>query len=492
VEYFCHFHPTSPARWRCSKCQRYYDHACTATSQSNAVNSGTTPCPACNAPLLLLANESSQDTSPALFSGQLVSSPVLLMICSLVLVAAISSFASLPPSVLLALNQAAVLFICFHYGRQLAFAKVFSSGRRHSKNRHKSLRPAIDADTADLRSSLQCAFGFGLLYLLPVVIFYQVHWLAGLLLIFGASLLTPYLLIFTLHQFDEQRNIELKKLFSALDPFKLSLLLQSLILYIGSILISDFGFQHSPLWVALMLSSALACLALLMLFHSHAQAYQLLMQKLNAPAITPEKAVNPLFSGQNQTEKTPLSSNEIDLALKMGQYPKAVALLEQALKRNTQSVLRRQQLYLLLSELNDIEKLSRYAEIFLNWMLERGKIREASQFLYRIRKQDPAFRIHNIELMTELAKQFTRQKKYALVLWLAEGSDKRFKPSEALASLHLSASQVLITHFQDLAKAEDYLLFVGKQCAEFPSAEAAKALLIHVQNTQLREQKLRE
>lgn len=492
MEYFCHFHPTSPARWRCSKCHRYYDHACTANPQSNEVKSGTTPCPVCSAPLLLLANESSQDTNPVLFSRQLLSSPTLLLLCSLVLLAAVSSFVTLQPSLLLALNQAAVFFICFHYGRQLAFAKVFSTGRRHSKHRHKPSRRTIDTDTPELRSSLQCSFGFGILYLVPVFIFYQLHWFAGLLMMLCASLLAPYLLIFVLHQFDEQHHIELKKIFSALSPFKLALWLQTLMLYAGSVLISDLGFQYSPLRAALMLSSTLASLSLLLLFHSHVQAYHLLMQKLDAPSVAKDKTAKARFSGANQTEKTPLSSNEIDLALKMGQYTKAVTLLEQALKRNTHSVLRRQQLYLLLTELNDIEKLSRYAEIFLNWMLERGKTREASQFLYRIRKQDPAFLIHNIELMNDLAKQFTRQKKYALVLWLTEGSDKRFKPSEALASLHLSASQVLVTHFQDLSKAEEYLLFVIKHCAEFPSAEAAKALLLHLQNNQLREQKLRE
>ena len=488
MEYFCHFHPISPARWRCSKCHRYYDHACASASRSNQQRSGAAPCPVCKAPLLKLASEASLSTQPSIVSWYLISSPVILLLCSLVLLAAISSYTNLQASLLFFLNQAAVFFICFHYGRQLTFAKVISSVRGSRKSR----RGSIDTDIPGFRSSLQAAFGFGLVYLLPVFIFYQLHWFTGLALMISSGLLIPYLLIFLFHQFDTQNSIELKKLFSALRPFKLSLFMQSLALYLGSVVLSDLAFQQSPLMAALMLSSALACLALLMVLHLHSQVYQLLLLKQEMPTVAEEKPVKARFSGASHDEQTAPSSHEIELALKMGQYQKAVTLLEQVLKRNTQSVLRRQQLYLLLSELNDLEKLSRYAEIFLGWMLERGKTREASQFLYRIRKNDPTFVLHNIELMNELAKQFARQKKYALVLWLAEASEKRFKPSEALASLHLSASQVLATHFQDLTKAEEHLLFVIRYCAEFPSAEAAKALLIHLQNNQVREQKLRE
>ena len=488
MEYFCHFHPISPARWRCSKCHRYYDHACASASRSNQQRSGAAPCPVCKAPLLKLASEASLSTQPSIVSWYLISSPMILLLCSLVLLAAISSYTNLQASLLFFLNQAAVFFICFHYGRQLTFAKVISSVRGSRKSR----RGSIDTDIPGFRSSLQAAFGFGLVYLLPVFIFYQLHWFTGLALMISSGLLMPYLLIFLFHQFDTQNSIELKKLFSALRPFKLSLFMQSLALYLGSVVLSDLAFQQSPLMAALMLSSALVCLALLMVLHLHSQVYQLLLLKQEMPTLAEEQPVKARFSGASHAEQTAPSSHEIELALKMGQYQKAVTLLEQVLKRNTQSVLRRQQLYLLLSELNDLEKLSRYAEIFLGWMLERGKTREASQFLYRIRKNDPTFVLHNIELMNELAKQFARQKKYALVLWLAEASEKRFKPSEALASLHLSASQVLATHFQDLTKAEEHLLFVIRYCAEFPSAEAAKALLIHLQNNQVREQKLRE
>ena len=124
-------------------------------------------------------------------------------------------------------------------------------------------------------------------------------------------------------------------------------------------------------------------------------------------------------------------------------------------------------------------------------MLERNKIKDASQFIYQLRKNDPAFVLHDLSLISQLAKKLFRAKKYTLVLWLAEDGKTRFKPCEELANLYLTATQALITHFKDLKKAEEYLLFILKSCSEYPSAEAAKALLIHLQNNQKKKQDLR-
>ena len=167
-------------------------------------------------------------------------------------------------------------------------------------------------------------------------------------------------------------------------------------------------------------------------------------------------------------------------------------MLEEALKRNGNSSLRRQQFFLLLCELKDYEKLSRYAGLFLHWMIERNKIKDASQLIYQLRKNNPAFLLHDLELINTLAKHFFRTKKYALVLWLAEDAKTRFQPCENLAGLYLSAAQTMITHFKDLEKGEEFLLFILKSCSEYPSAEAAKALLFHLQHNQKKQQDLRD
>lgn len=317
-----------------------------------------------------------------------------------------------------------------------------------------------------------------------------------------AVCLVPYMLFFMLHQLDAQRRLDSKKVFAFLNTHKSRLILLSLILYFACLIITDFAYIHTTSSIALILGSATVTLSLLVLFYQHALKYSNLIREIDILP-TEGKSSTSRMHESNQglpanrpldkaANKHPQLSTEIELALKTGHYADAVSLLEHALKQNPQSVLRRQQLYLLLSELNDLEKLSRHAELFLNWMLDRGKIREASQFLYRLRKHDPAFILHNMPLKAELAKQFTRQKKYALVLWLAESCRKHLSPGEELAAIYLSASQVLITHYQDLTKAQEYLLFTIKHCAASESAAAAKALLTHLQNMQSRDQQLRE
>lgn len=311
-----------------------------------------------------------------------------------------------------------------------------------------------------------------------------------MVLICIGALLLLMLMILISHASSSDGTINLKETFKALKHFKSALILQSLSLYWGGFVLSDFAFQYSTLTVSLMISSGAASLILLFLFNSHARIYQLLAQKYSLSSTT-----ETLNYSKNSVAEHPAKiqdSVELDLALKTGQYEQAVEILETLVKRNPQSMLRRQQLYLLLAELNDLEKLAYYADAFLYWMAERNKFREASQFLYRLRKANPEFVLEDIELMAKLAKGFNQKNKYALVLWLAESCGKRFKPSESLALIFLHTSQALITHYHDLPKAEDYLLFVIKNCAQFPSAEAAKALLFHLQNNQSREQELRK
>jgi hypothetical protein len=486
VEHFCHFHPTSPARWRCSKCSRHFDHACVSTLNTGKP-ANTSQCPFCSAPLEPLTKPIKQNEQN-LYKTHMLSSPGVLLLCGSAFLAAVSTFSGLQPFLLLALNQLTVFMLCFYYGQQTVFAKLLTAASGKQQRYLKSKGPG---PIQRLRSSIKPALTFSALFLAPVYVFYQFHWIAGLLLILVAAMLAPCLMLLLLHQTDTYQQFELKKLFTELFQRGKSCFAQTLLLYCVSLVIIDFSFLFAPQTMTQPIASAVTAAALLIFLLDFTQLYiRLTAEMANLQIkVTPAQAS---LTGKDREDKQPQLSGQIELALKTGNYAQAVSLLESALKQNRHSVLRRQQLYLLLTELNDNDKLSRYAELFLHWMLERGKTSEASQLLYRLRKHDPTFQLHDIELMNELARLFTRQKKYALVLWLAEGSHKRFKPSEALAALYMSASQVLITHFQDLTKAEEYLLFVIRQCSGASTAEAAKALLIHLKNTQAREQQLRE
>ena len=434
----------------------------------------------------------------SLLSSFLLTSPFILVICSTTLVAAISAFAPVPSSLLILLNQLVIFLISFYYGRQILFSKVITRETRHNSQRPLRTRRIKNSSLSDLQGSLKTAIPFAIGYLFPVYVFYQIHWFGGLIMMLASTCLIPYLLFIMLHHQNVQYQLETQKVITFLNAYRGRLILLNATLYFSCLLITDFAFIHGTRSLALIIGSAVVTLSLVILFYQHASFYLNLIREIDPSTAAPPKDKNlERQSRQGSLSSAPANnhpqlSTEIELALKTGQYDHAVSLLEHALEQTPHSILRRQQLYLLLSELNDLKKLSRHAEVFLSWMLDRGKIREASQFLYRLRKHDPTFVLHNLTLMAELARQFTRQKKYALVLWLAESCQKHALPGEDLAAIFLCASQVLVTHYQDLSKAEEYLLFIIKHCNACESAAAAKALLIHLQNNQSREQQLRE
>ncbi len=491
MDHFCHFHPNSPARWQCSGCHRLFDHACTAIVNQHPARSLHADCPLCGCAMSLLDSQASMESEPVLLRHYLFTGPISLLVTAVTLLAAASVLTKLPLPLLYLLNQAAVFFTCFHYGRLLTFSKAYSDNRAASIRKRNQPRSKNASGQPTLKTSLQAGVALGTLFSIPAFVFYQTYWFTGILLMLIISALVPYLLLTIIHQYSAHDSFSLKKLFATLAHKKYLLSWQTLMMFFGALIITDFTHQLASPPIALIVSSAVSSVFFLILLQRHVQVYQQLSQKL---ASAPKKSdtSEARYAGPNSDTQSKQSSSELELQLKSGQYSNAVALLERQIKHNPHASMAKQQLYLLLSELNDLVKLTRYSELFLSMMLERGKVREASKLLYRLRKHDPAYRLHNIDLISELAKQFARANKHALVVWLAEGCNQRFKPSDSLASLYLSASQVLVTHFKDLAKAEEYLLFVITECSGFSSTEAAKALLIHLNNNQSRQQSLRE
>tara|TARA_R110001592_G_scaffold67059_1_gene205866 strand:- start:42366 stop:43604 length:1239 start_codon:yes stop_codon:yes gene_type:complete len=410
-----------------------------------------------------------------------------------VAIAVLSNFVNINTTLKVLLSFSAILFINLHFARNNIYElhEYRLTGRRKpfSKNKHQQ-SDNIFSPTA----SAQLTVVAGLILLLPIYCFYSLNWFIGLLLILLGGSTFPFLIIFSLHSSDNEQDISLSKLFKALKPYFLKLSLQSLSLFWLVLFVSDLLMPLMPFVITLTLSSALSALALFSILNLSTRVFMLRMHKLTQyKSIQHKKEQAPTGPGSIYNhDKIATLDTDIDLALKTGQYLKVVSMLEEALKRNGHSSLRRQQLFLLLNELKDLEKLSRYAGLFLNWMLERNKIKDASQFIYQLRKNDPAFLLHDLSLMNKLAKQFFRTKKYALVLWLAEDAKTRFQPSEDLAGLYLTAAQAMITHFHDLEKGEEYLLFILKACSEYSSAEAAKALLLHLQHNQKKQQDLRD
>lgn len=491
MSHYCHFHPISQAKWRCSKCTRFYDNACVPTANEKKQHG---LCPFCESALIYLPAEiTSSNTNfyplKELVRDCLTRTHFYVFFVSLSL-AGLSSLFDVSTTLKILLSFAAVFFINLHFARESSYHLHSNqlTGKRKSKVKNKLNNPLFSMLSPT--ASAQLALLSIILLLFPAYCFYFLNWFIGLALVIFGGISFPFLIIFSLHSSDSDQEAKFSKLFKALQPFYLKLAGQSLGFYWLALFISDVAKSLAPFTIALAISVSISTLAFFILLNICAKAFMLSLSKINRPqkAQAGPKGPTSIYSH----DKISTLDMDIDQALKIGKYPEVVILLEDALKRNGNSNLRRQQLYLLLTELQDTEKLARYAGLFLYWMLERNKIKDASKFIYQLRKNNPSFVMHDLSLMSKLAKQFIRTKKYTLVLWLAEDAKTRFKPCEELASIYLTAAQALITYFKDLKKAEEYLLFVFNTCSEYPSAEAAKVLLIHLLNTQKKKQDLRD
>lgn len=492
MNYYCHFHPSSPAKWQCNDCSRYYDNACLNSIDEKQQQAS---CPFCKNQLTYLPAEASFKKGGSELNELIITSltfdNLALLLFSIGL-ACIPSLLDIETYLKFLLSTFVVLFINLHFGRKSIYLAqhLKLTGRRTKSSRTNAKKSSLQM--LSMMASFQLTIVASILLILPVAVFYFANWFIGLILIFMAGLAFPYLMIFSFQSSENSHDLTFTKIVKELNPHTPKLALLSLCVYWLTLFLSDFAYQFDAPIITSAISGAMSMISLALLSLASAQLFIITCQKLSSKTTKSENHSAPKGPGSlySQDQISNLDT-DIDLALKTGDYLKVVSLLEEALKRNGRSNLRRQQLFLILYELRDFEKQARYAGLFLDWMLERNKVKEASQFIYQLRKHDPEFLLHDIGLMSTLAKEFLRTKKYALVLWLADAAQHRFPPSEELAAMILCAAQAFITHFQDLAKAEEYLLFIFQTCSEFPSAEAAKALLIHLQNSQKRQEELK-
>lgn len=492
MDHYCHFHPNSPAKWRCIPCNQYYDNACLPQCDEKRQLGH---CPACQKDLTFLPAE-------ALPAPRIFSAKAIFLACihpyslGLILISVgLSAWATLLTS-----HNTLILFLCLiislclplHFFRAFTYFKHLHQQTRVRKTTKRQVPAPQTVSSLSITISLQLTLVSSIILLLPVYSFYTVHWLLGLLLLILGGLCFPWLIMFSLHSHENEHSIAFSKLFKALQPFLMKLGLCSVSLLWLSLIVGELAGYFDAHVISICITSVVATLSTLIITHLSSKAFVIAEQRLILKQIKLAGRKKPTQKNTfNEPQKASHVDTEIDQALKTGQYETVVALLEASLKKHPHANLRIQQLFLLLNELHDLEKLSRYAELFLRWMVTRNRTKEASQFIYRLRKYKPDFLLHDLTLMNALAKRFLRAKKYALVLWLADDAKVRFQPSEALAFLYLAASQALVTHFKDLEKAEEYLLFILQHCSECPSAETAKALLIHLQNNQKQQHNLR-
>lgn len=173
---------------------------------------------------------------------------------------------------------------------------------------------------------------------------------------------------------------------------------------------------------------------------------------------------------------------DLDMAIKDGDYLKAIALLEESVKKNAHSDLRVQQLYKLLLEHKDMVRLERYNHLFIELLLARGQNLAAYELVEMLRKAKPEFVIYNLSVCLNLAEVFYEMKEYALVIWLAQDAHSRTEPCTDLAKLYLLAAKTLLAKSKSPKKAAFYLEFIVEHFPNSDSSEASQRLLQHLES----------
>jgi len=256
--------------------------------------------------------------------------------------------------------------------------------------------------------------------------------------------------------------------------------------FITVLIFSDFAMQHLPTVFGPTLTAALFTYVSFALF---ALIAYVLKQNNSFQADDKHKKMKP----SNKTSHNSLYDKsqiirldaDLDIALKTGEFNHAITLLDNELKRNNQSDLRRHQLYQLLSVKNDLKQLERYAHLFLQLMDSRGDIKTAAEFIERLRGHNPEFQLHDLALSLSLCEQFQKHKIYPLVLWLAKDAHTRFDPEPMLAELYLRAAKTLLSKYKNQSKAQHYLDYIQQHFPDQAIAESARILQDHIQKTQV-------
>lgn len=222
--------------------------------------------------------------------------------------------------------------------------------------------------------------------------------------------------------------------------------------------------------------ATLICAYLILALFS-ALAYVLLRHDSFSRAATQNS--NREHDDKTQVDKKQRLDADLDIAVKDGNYDKAIKILEASLK-GVRSDLRVHQLYTLLIEHKDLKNLEKRSHLFLELLLGRGQKLAAYELVELLRKGREKFLIYDIELSLQLAEVFYDMKEYKLILWLAQDLHTRFDPSPDLAKLYLLAAKTILSKSKTPEKALIYLQYVRKTFPNTDFHQHATRLIEHI------------
>jgi len=424
-------------------------------------------CPHCYQPLLFL--EKQQANTPfwqnlsRFFRFPFQLEPLLLIVLSSILGLAFLSHYALALSAALMITLALV-----HYGQKIL----------KSETSVLQKAPALSSILSSqyVKQSVSASLLFGVAILSPLLAASYLNLPLALFLSTIMLWFLPALLMVKLRQEKFDNSLHIDTILAPIISMKwtyVSLVGILATLLLSSLVIIDFSLQHLPVLAASVISAAISSYFSLVMFSLLSYVlleYKSFSKKDDSP--TKQKAVRPLHEIDNLKRL----DADIDIAIKSGNYTRLTTFLEKELKRASFSELRRDQLYKLLSALNDYKRLEQYAHAFLWRMYGRGQIEAAVQFIHQCRAHNPEFVLFDLELSKLLAEAFHKIEEYNLIVWLAYEAHTRFDPEPNLAELYLRVAKTLLTKQHDKYRPQAYLSYIIKHFPDQPVSESAKIL----------------
>jgi len=486
LKHYCHYHPISPAKWACDTCHIFFDKACMPDADEY---SRTAFCPHCSQSMRYLNSRDNHSKPFWLAAGYYFRAPfqpepvLAIVITTLVSMLFGTNFiASLLSSLFIVLCLSIYGSLCAQ-AVQLGSLKAPDLSLLFSPDRIKMNLGVSTIFSVCLFSPLLIHSFFGQV---PAFVFATLTLSAISALLMAqipqikvtSSRRTKHL---TANNFDIGPSPTWFQIIQQMRLSYLGLIAYVFLAYVITFIIYDFSKQHLPDIFTPTLTTAAMGYFTFSIFGLF--AYVMRQNNAFLPMEEPTKktAENSPNKSLNDNEQLKRLDADIDIAVKGGEFEHAIILLENELKRNSHSDLRRQQLYQLLTAKNNLDKLERYAQLFLRLMLDRGQIESAGVFIEKLKKHNPEFKLFDAKLSCLLAESFLQHKQYKLVLWLAKDAHTRFDPCSELADLYLLTAKTLLSKFNQKQTAQNYLTFICQNFPEMPAAESAKILQQHIQ-----------
>ncbi|WP_223807903.1 hypothetical protein [Marinobacter sp. R17] len=448
MKHYCHYHPNTAAKWHCNHCQQEFCLVCMPDADTHRRH-GT--CPHCSQTMRYLGAatqvEPFWNRIPAFFRYPFHSDPLMVVgICTFVPLLLDRNLIGLVVSLLL-------LLALFKY----TYAVI-----RHTADGHMTPPPLATAFTGS-------GFGIVLLQLLVFILMGALVYSAGLV---GGPLLSLVAMAFVILVLPA--SVMILGMEEAVGPAVNPAHLISLISRIGwpyfvlyghlvlmmlaSAAVQEFAVNHFAPIVAQPLSGFISSTFTLIFFHMMGYLLFQYQEELGfASDLQDDETV------RREPDRSLRLDADIDMNLKDGNYERALSLIKSGLKSHPSHPQRLGQLYRLLVALNDNGELYRAHPRLLQWLADQRDAEGLADFLQRLEKVEPGFRLDDPALAVACARVLNHYGQHREVLRLLQDFHKRFPDNDELAPAYLLVAQSL-AQLGQWEKASAFLNFIQKRC----------------------------